>query len=291
MLSFMLKHLSLLAVLSCFTMAQADDQPHKLVVGLLPGESAPTVMRLNEPLRAYLQKQLEMPVELVVGANYAATSEALRFGRIDVAYLGPVTYILQARHAQLEPFAKPQHDTVGATFQAVVIVPSDSAANSLVDLKDKEIALGDPASTSGTWVPRYMFAAAGLVSGRDYVLRVLGAHDAVAFAVAHHKVAAGGLSMPIFKRLIDDGKIEAASVRVLAESPAIPEYMWTFRQGLTPALKEKIRHAFINIDDPEALKVFRANAFVAAADTDVDLVRHWIDVIGGERPDALAIVP
>ena len=79
----------------------AQSRPQKLVVGLLPGKSAPTVMRLNEPLRAYLEKRLGVPVELVVGANYAATGEALRFGRLDIAYLGPVTYILRSRGAKL----------------------------------------------------------------------------------------------------------------------------------------------------------------------------------------------
>ena len=58
-------------------------------------------MRLNEPLRAYLEKRLGMPVELVVGANYAATGEALRFGRLDIAYLGPVTYILRSRAREI----------------------------------------------------------------------------------------------------------------------------------------------------------------------------------------------
>ena len=77
--------------------ASAQTRPQKLLVGLLPGKSAATVMRLNEPLRAYLEKRLGLPVELVVGANYAATSELLRSGQIDIAYLGPVTYILKSR--------------------------------------------------------------------------------------------------------------------------------------------------------------------------------------------------
>ncbi len=97
--------------------AMAQSRPQKLVVGLLPGESAPTVMRLNEPLRAYLEKRLGMPVELVVGANYAATGEALRFGRLDIAYLGPVTYILRSRASKLQPFARPSHEVAGPTFQ------------------------------------------------------------------------------------------------------------------------------------------------------------------------------
>lgn len=270
--------------------ASAADRPEKLVVGLLPGESAPTVMRLNEPLRAYLEKRLGLPVELVVGANYAATGEALRFGRLDIAYLGPVTYILQSKHAKLEPFSRPSHEVVGPTFQAVVIVPADSPAKTLADLKGKEVAFGDPASTSGTWVPRYMFAEAGLVSERDYTLRVLGAHDSVALAVTNHKADAGGLSMPIYNRLLKEGKIDSKAVRVLAESPAIPEYMWTFRQGLDPAFKEEIRKAFMGINDPEALKVFRAEAFIPCVDADVDRVRNWIAAITRDRPDSVAIV-
>ncbi len=267
--------------------ASAQLRPSKLVVGLLPGESAPTVMRLNEPLRLYLERRLGLPVELVVGANYAATGEALRFGRLDIAFLGPVTYILRARAVRLDPFARPSHAGVGPTFQAVVIVPADSPAKSLTDLKGGEIAFGDPASTSGTWVPRYQLLEAGLISGRDYTLRVLGAHDAVALAVSNHKVAAGGLSLPIYERLLKEGKIDPKSVRVLAPSPAIPEYMWTFREGLDPTFKEEIRQAFIHLTDPEALKVFRAEAFIPCVDSDVDRVRTWIEAIGHANPEAV----
>jgi phosphonate transport system substrate-binding protein len=283
------RFLALTALLSTlFTgAALAQERPAKLVVGLLPGESAPTVMRLNEPLRAYLEKRLGMPVELMVGANYAATGEALRFGRIDIAYLGPVTYILQSRRAKLEPFARPSHAGVGPTFQAVVIVPKDSPAKTLADLKGKEVAFGDPASTSGTWVPRYQLLEAGLVSGRDYTLRVLGAHDAVALAVANRKVAAGGLSMPIYQRLLREGKLDPNATRVLAESPAIPEYLWTFRQGLDPVFREEIHKAFVGVTDPEALKVFRAEAFIPATDGDVDRVRGWIEAIRKADPDAV----
>lgn len=273
--------------------AHADDAatPKKLTIGLLPGESAPTVMRLNEPLRAHLEKTLGMPVELTVGANYAATGEALRFGRIDIAYLGPVTYILQSQRAHLEPFARPSHAQVGPTFQAVLIVPADSPARSVQDLRGQDVAFGDPASTSGTWVPRWMLADAGLVSGRDYRLRVLGAHDAVALAVASKKVAAGGLSRPIYERLLKEGKLDAAKVRVLADSPAIPEYMWTFREGLAPELKEKIRQAFVSTSDPAALGVFRAEAFIPCVDADVDRVREWISVVEREHPEAVTVKP
>ena len=249
------------------------------MIGLLPGESAPTVIRLNEPLRAYLEKRLGLPVEIVVGANYAATGAALRFGRLDVAYLGPVMYVLQSRKVKLEPVARPSHPGVGPSFKAVIIVPTDSPAQNLAELRGKEIAFGDPASTSGTWVPQYMLWDAGLAPGRDYVPHSLGAHDAVALAVQNGRVAAGGLSQPIYQRLLKEGKLDPAKVRVLQESPPIPEYMWTLRKDIEPAFREELTRALLEMNDPEALKVFRADAFVPAKDSDVDPVRRWVKAV------------
>ena len=136
-------------------------------------------------------------------------------------------------------------------------------------------------------MPRYELLDAGLVSGRDYTLRVMGAHDSVALAVANKKVAAGGLSMPVYKRLLKEGKIDPNATRLLLESRPIPEYMWTFRDGLDPAFKEEIRKAFIEVSDPEALKVFRAESFIPAVDPDVEVVRTWIDAIEKANPDAV----
>ena len=248
--------------------------------GLLPGESKAVVERLNEPLRAYLQNCLRQPVELVVGSSYVATGEALRCGAVDLAYLGPVTYILQSRSAGLEPFARPTHGgSIGPTFRAVIIVPADSTVENLGQLRGREIAMGDLVSTSGTWVPRHMLLSAGLSSETDYWRRNLGSHDAVATAVAERRVAAGSLSLAIYHRLLAEGSLDGSLVRVLAESPPIPEYMWTFREGLPSGLREDLRRAFVNLRDCAALNAYRAEAFIPAVDADVDRVRHWMENI------------
>jgi phosphonate transport system substrate-binding protein len=248
--------------------------------GLLPGESKAVVERLNEPLRAYLEFCLRQPVELVVGSSYVATGEALRCGAVDLAYLGPVTYILQSRSAGLEPFARPTHGgSIGPTFRAVIIVPAGSPVENLGQLRGREVAMGDLVSTSGTWVPRHMLLAAGLKSETDYWRRNLGSHDAVATAVAERRVAAGSLSLAIYHRLLAEGSLDGSLVRVLAESPPIPEYMWTFREGLPSGLREDLRRAFVNLRDSAALNAYRAEAFIPAVDADVDRVRHWMENI------------
>ena len=248
--------------------------------GLLPGESRAVVERFNEPLRAYLEHCLGLPVQLVVGENYVATGEALRRGQLDLAYLGPVTYILQSRSSGLEPFARPTHGgSVGPTFKSAIIVPMDSPIETLDQLRGAEIGMGDLASTSGAWVPRHMLLAAGLSMDKDYVRRTLGAHDAVADAVANRRVVAGGVSLPVLHRLLADGRVDSDMIRILAESPPIPEYMWTFRAGLPEELRETIRQAFCTLQDAAALKVYRAQSFIPAVDADVDRVRRWMENI------------
>src|SRR5258708_21591312 len=204
------------------------DNPSTLRIGLLPSEAAQTLIRVNKPLGAYLEHCLQMPVELVVGTDYGATGEALRFGRIDIAYLGPITYVLGRERAGIEAFAKPMHDH-GATFKALVIAAADSPVKSLTDLSGESVAFGDVASTSGHFVPRYMLHVAGLESGTDYHPQFLGSHDAVALAVSHKMVAVGGISEPIFTLLVATGTISGSGVRVVAEAPPIPEYVWTVR--------------------------------------------------------------
>ena len=269
----------LLAVATMGAAAAGEARPERLKIGLLPGESSLTVMRLNEPLRRYLEAKLGLPVELQVGTNYAATGEALRFGRLDIAYLGPVTYVLQREKAEIVLFATPSHAKVGAFFEAAIIVPADSRATTLKDLAGAEIVFGDPASTSGTWVPRYELLEAGMRAGRDYQAHYLGAHDAVALAVANKKAAAGGISRPIYERLLAEGKIDPAKVRMLMATRPIPEYAWTFRAGLDPVFRQKIADAFFSIDDPAVLGVFNAERFIPSTDSDMEPVRRWVDAL------------
>jgi len=278
-----LRKLAAIAILLEFLLPGISwaDNPSILRIGLLPGEAAQTVIRLNRPLGAYLEHHLQMPVELIVGTDYGATGEALRFGRIDIAYLGPITYVLGRERAGIEPFAKPMHDH-GATFKALVIAAADSPVKSLTDLGGENVAFGDVASTSGHWVPRYMLHVAGLESGTDYHPQFLGSHDAVALAVSRKMVAAGGISEPIFTLLVASGKISDNGVRVIAESPPIPEYAWTFRGGLDEELRRRISDAFLGIDDPVVLDIFQARRFVPARDEDYQIVRDWLRVLRKE---------
>ncbi len=124
-----------------------------------------------------------------------------------------------------------------------------------------------------------MIEDAGLVAERDYKTVYVGAHDAVARAVETGKASAGALSRPIYESLLHSGRIDAAKVRVVAETKPIPNYPIAMQAKLASALKEQIRAAFINIKDPAILKTFRAQGFVATNDAAYDVLRTTAKVL------------
>ncbi len=74
--------------------ALARDNPTKLRVALLPDENAATIIQNAEPLKKYLESKLQRDIDLVVTTDYSSMIEAMRFGRIEVAYFGPLSYVL-----------------------------------------------------------------------------------------------------------------------------------------------------------------------------------------------------
>ena len=83
----------------------ADADPDMLKVALLPDENASELIKRNEPLKNYLEAKLNKKVELIVTTDYSSMIEAMRFGRIDLAYFGPLSYVMAKSKSDIEPFA------------------------------------------------------------------------------------------------------------------------------------------------------------------------------------------
>jgi len=268
---------AVLALLATSTHA-ADPDPKTLRVALLPDENAATVIKNNEPLRQYLARELGKGIDVVVTTDYSSMIEAMRHERIDLAYFGPLSYVLARQKCQIEPFAALIHKG-STTYQAVVVANTASGVTSLAGVAGKDVAFGDAASTSSHLIPKYLLAQAGLEAGKGYREHFVGSHDAVALAVQNGHAQAGGLSKPIFESLVERKVIDASKVRVIAESQPFPQYPWTWRTDLAPELKARIRRAFLELKDPAVLAPFKADGFGPIGDADYDKVRQLGNVL------------
>lgn len=271
----MKKLLTFIAALTFAAGAHAapDPDPQTLKVALLPDENASTIIKNNQPLKDYLEKTLGKKIELIVTTDYSSMIEAMRHGRLDLAYFGPLSYVLARQKSEIEPFVALK--TKGSTtYQSVVIANSASGVNAIGDIKGKNMAYGDKASTSSHLIPKSVLAENGLDVGRDYKEHFVGSHDAVAIAVQNGHAQAGGLSRPIFESLVERKVIDSAKVKVLGYSKPFPQYPWTLRSNLKPELKAKIRAAFLDLKEPAVLKAFKAEGFDAVTDQQYDVVRN-----------------
>lgn len=269
------------ALLVCSAASAADGKdPARLRVALLPDENAATLIQNAQPLKAYLEQRLRKDIEIVVTTDYSSMIEAMRFGRIEVAYFGPFSYVLaKSKAPAIEPFAVGV-ERGAPTYQSVLIANAAGPVKKLEDVRGKTFAYGDQASTSSHLAPRaHLLRKAGLDGDVDYRVVHLGAHDAVARAVQAGQAPAGALSKPIFDALVQRGTIDASKVVQLDLSAPIPNYPIVMQGNLAPALKTAIRSAFLDLRDKEVLKSFRVEAFVATDDKAYDVLRETASIL------------
>jgi phosphonate transport system substrate-binding protein len=252
--------------------------PELLRVALLPDESPSTIIKNNQGLKTYLEKTLGKKVELIVTTDYSSMIEAMRNGRLELAYFGPLSYVLCKSKCEVEPFAALMKDG-RTTYQSVVIANAAAGIGSVEEIKGKRMAYGDPASTSSHLIPKSILAEKGLLVKQQYEEHFVGNHDAVAKNVEQGNAQAGGLSKPIFESLLERKIIDPAKVKVLAESRPFPQYPWTMRSDLDAELKNRIKAAFLELKDKDVLKPFKADGFGPIADADYKPVRDLIALL------------
>jgi phosphonate transport system substrate-binding protein len=153
-------------------------------------------------------------------------------------------------------------------FTSKFIVPADSPAKTLADLKGKTFAFGSASSTSGHLMPRYFLLKEGIQPDRDFkAVAFSGAHDATVAFVAAGRAEAGVLNASVWDKLVEAKNPNAAKVRVLATTPPYYDYNWTVRPGLDPAITKKLTDAFLKLDpaNPEHKEIMalqRATRFI-----------------------------
>ena len=228
----------------CAVVAQAAET---LRVSAIPDEAPTELQRKFKPLGEYLTRQLGMDVKFVPVADYPAVVESLASDRLDLAWLGGFTFVqVHLKDPTATPLVQREQD---AQFTSKFITANPDV-KSLSDLKGKSFAFGSISSTSGSLMPRYFMLKQDNIKPEEYFSRVAysGAHDATVAWVQAGKVDGGVLNASVWQKLVDAGKVDTSKVKVFATTPTYFDYNWTVRGNMDPALKEKIKQAFLDLD-------------------------------------------
>ena len=255
---------------------QGTAKPGVLTIGFIPAEDSRAMVRQSQAIFDIVTKHTGMKVDAFVGSDYNATIEALRAGHIDVALLGPFSYVLATTVAPVEAFAVTViARTMQPSYKSIIIASKDSNINSLADLKGRTFAFVDPGSTSGFMVPSAAFIKAGITPEKDFKqVMYSGGHDATIVAVGSGKVDAGSVADRIYERGCAKGLADCNKLKVVWSSPAIPNDPLLYRKNLPEEMKAKIREAFFSVKNLAFGEMGTVARFDPATDKDYDPIRE-----------------
>lgn len=232
-----------------------------LRVTTIPEEAATEQVRKFGPLVRYLERTLGMKVEFTPVNDYPAAVEALVNRQVDLAWLGGFTHV-QARirsGGKVIPIAQREED---AQFRSVFITQTDSGINTLADLKGRQVSFGSPSSTSGHLMPRSFLLQAGIDPERDFKrIAYSGAHDATIAAVVAGRVDAAALDITVWRRFVEEKKVDTSKVRVFHTTPPFYNYNWSVHADMPAALRERITRALLDLsmDSAEGRQILTLN--------------------------------
>jgi len=227
---------------------KAWQDPATLVFSYTPVEDPAVYENVFADFMAHLAKVTGKRVRWFPAESYAAQVEAMRSGRLHIAGVatGPTPYAVNL--AGFEPVAAMQREggSIGYTLQ--LITWKDSPIRSVADLKGKRVAHVAPSSNSGDIAPRALFTAMGIVPGKDYEVLYSGKHDNSIMGVVNKDYDAAPVASTVVERMQARGMFKPDALRVVYESSPFPRTAFGVAHNLTPALKAKIREAFLSFD-------------------------------------------
>jgi len=236
-------------------------------VTTIPEEAATEQVRKFGPLVRYLERQLGMKVEFTPVTDYPAAVEALVNKQVDLVWFGGFTHVqAQIRSGgKIVPIAQREEDT---QFRSVFITQTDSGIRQLSDLKGKTVSFGSQSSTSGHLMPRSFLLQAGIDPDRDFRrVAYSGAHDATIASVVSGKVDAAALDITVWRKFVDEKKVDTSKVNVFYTTPPFYNYNWSVHADMPAALRERVTKALLDLsmdtaEGKEILTLNRATKYI-----------------------------
>ncbi|WP_460119702.1 phosphonate ABC transporter substrate-binding protein [Pseudomonas sp. H3_G09] len=253
----------------------------KLTIGLIPSEDSQAMIESSKQVLDDLQSKIGMPVMPFVATDYNGIIEALRSGKLDVAYLGPFSYVLATSVADVEAFSVAVTKKTGqSAYKSVILARKDSGIHSLADLQGHTFAFVDPSSASGHLFPKAGLEQAGFAPDSLFKRVIFsGSHDASILAVENRKVDAAAVADRIFASAVAKGVVKQDDFEIVWSSRPIPESPMVWRKALDPQLKKKVADALASIKDVPWGDQGVLNGFQPTTDASYDVVRETAKVL------------
>lgn len=215
-------------------------------------------LKSYDALLDYVGKRLGRPVELIQRQTYAEINDLVRSAHVDLAFVCSGAYIEGERDFGMELLVAPEVRGK-AVYYSYVIVPLDSEARSIADLRGKTFAFSDPLSNSGRLAPAYALLEMGETPDsffKRYVFTY--SHDKSIKAVAEKLVDAAAVDSLVYDFTIARSPAYSGKTRVIGQLGPFGAPPVVVNPGVSAALKAELRSLFTELHrDPAGQGILR----------------------------------
>ncbi len=256
-------------------------------IGVIPVQTEGEIEEAMTKLQGELSEKLDRDVEITTYPDYNGVVEAMNYNQIDMAYFGPLTYVIAHEKSGAKAIVTQLID--GEPFYHSYIITNtenewDTLEDYLEKSEERSFAFGDPNSTSGSLIPSIELQDRGVFEDQDNnrfaSIAYTGSHDATALSVQNKQVDAGAIDSAIYNQLLESGKIDGDKLKVIWESEKLFQYPWAVSKGTDEETIDQLQNAFLSIEDETILNAFGASGFTKASNEDYESIRSAADKQG-----------
>lgn len=246
---------------------------------VIPRDNPRIIFERYQPLLDYLMEKTPYRYELVLKRTYEDTVRAIGTGQIDIAFLGPLTYLEAKKLYGAICILRPKGSNGKGTYRSVIIKRKDLEVKDLSEAKGMSFAFSTAKSTSGNLIPRYMLASVGIHLNELKFYKNFDYHDSVVKAVLKGEYDAGAVRDSVANKYLKLG------IDIIAVSEDIPTGPLVAGPNIAFTVVEHIKMALIDLkpDDPDSERILSKldddlkNGFMKAEHRDYEKIRRKIN--------------
>lgn len=231
-----------------------EGDPKVVNFGIISTESTQNLKTAWVPLIEDMEAAIGLPVKPFFAPDYAGVIEAMRFGKVHVAWFGNKSAMEAVDRAGGEVFVQEiKADGKQGYYSHILVNADNDKINSLEDLfatcaaRSANFGIGDPNSTSGFLVPSfYVFAQNGVDPKKCFKTVRNANHETNLMAVANKQVDAAANNSEQVARSKKTAPEAAKNIKIIWTSPLIPADPLVYRRDLSKSMKAKIKGFFLS---------------------------------------------
>jgi phosphonate transport system substrate-binding protein len=236
-------------------------------------------LNANKDLAAYLEQKVGVRIEIVQKPSFQAINDMMERHEIDIAFVCGSSYTVGHDRLDMRLLAVPQVYKEGPIYYSYLIVPNDSPATSLIDLRGQRYAFSDPLSLSGRLIMMRDLLRIGERPESFFKLVIFThSHSANIEAVADKLVDGASVMSYVWDYLSATDPSLVAKTKIIGRSEPLSMGPVVVGAHVDSKLAEKIRTTLLKMhEDPSGMAVLaglRFLKFVQVEDSYYDPIRN-----------------